>query len=243
MAEQAAQSDAQPIRVTLIDDQAIVLAGVAALIGREPGLVVMATAASLAEGIELVSQQPPDVVVCDIQIGADSGFAILEAFPDRRPPIILLSSFEHPAYYSAAFEHGAAGYVLKGSVVDQLVDAIRIVAAGGSAFPVGTTPDPGQKARRPPPSGRELELIQQVVEGRSNDEVAARLGISAKTVDSHLRSLFDRYGVRSRTHLALHAVSEGWVRAAGASGSRGGDRSGGRWVAEGAVARQPRRNP
>jgi DNA-binding NarL/FixJ family response regulator len=123
----------------------------------------------------------------------------------------LLSSFEHPAYYQAALKRGAAGYLLKTGLIEHLGDAIRAVAAGQIAFPAHVVRGGGQVGGRPP-SRRELEVIHLVAEGASNDEIPARLRISPKTVDSHLRALFDRYGVVSRTGLAMHAVGEGWLR-------------------------------
>ncbi len=202
--------DRSAITVVVVDDQYIVLAGVAAVISTQPDLRVLGTAGDLATAVELIERTQPDVVLSDIQLGDESGLALLDHFPDARPPIILLSAFEHASYYQTALERGAAGYVLKSALVDQLTGAIRTVAGGGLAFPAHAVH--GRRSGVKPPSRRELGVIQLVAHGASNDEIAQRLGISAKTVDSHLRVLFDRYGAVSRTELAMRAVAEGWLR-------------------------------
>lgn len=203
------------ISVVVVDDQQIVLAGVAAVIGAEEDVQVVGTAADLASALALIELTKPDVVLCDVQLGGESGLGLLDHVRPGGPAVLLLSAFEHPSYYQIALEHGASGYVAKAALVDQLVDAIRTVAGGGIVFPAHALRSRHGSARSP--SRRELEVILHVAEGASNDEIGARLGISAKTVDSHLRSLFDRYGLVSRTDLAMHAVAEGWIRTAGQS--------------------------
>jgi DNA-binding NarL/FixJ family response regulator len=101
---------------------------------------------------------------------------------------------------------GASGFVLKTAPISELLDAIRRAAAGGMAF--GIRPGRGTEARL---SGRELDVVRLVVDGRSNDEIGVRLGIGAKTVESHLRRLFERLDVASRTELATRALREGWL--------------------------------
>jgi len=96
------------------------------------------------------------------------------------------------------------GYVLKTAPIDELLSAIRRAAEGKLSFDLR----PGERA---PMSAREREVVAAVVEGLSNDEVAARLGISPKTVESHLRRLFERIGVASRTELATRALRDGWL--------------------------------
>jgi DNA-binding NarL/FixJ family response regulator len=219
---------ASSIGVALVDDQAIVLAGVAALIEREPNMHLTGTASDIETAIALIEQTKPDVVISDVQIGEQSGLTLLDHFPDGRPPIILLSSFEHPMYYQSALERGAAGYILKAGVVEQLIEAIGTVAAGGISFPAHALRGGRHGAGRRP-SRRELDVVHLVAEGASNEEIGGELGISPKTVDSHLRALFDRYGVLSRTELAMLAVSEGWLRARGGdAATRSGRRQ--RWI-------------
>ena len=116
-----------------------------------------------------------------------------------------MTAYDYPQYAEAALRLGAAGLVLKTAPMAELVEAIRRAAAGGLSF-----------ARRPGAGAvhlteRELDVVRLLVEGRSNDEIGAALGIGAKTVETHLGRLFERLGVASRTELATRAVREGWL--------------------------------
>jgi DNA-binding NarL/FixJ family response regulator len=123
--------------------------------------------------------------------------------------VVILSAFDYPQYVDAALRLGAAGYILKTDPFPNLVSAIRKVAAGGMAYSV--RPAPGGSRRL---SLRELEVVGLVVDGRSNDEIGAQLGISEKTVESHLTRIYERVQVAGRTELAARAVREGWIEPA-----------------------------
>jgi DNA-binding NarL/FixJ family response regulator len=152
----------------------------------------------------------PDVVISDVQLAGEAeGLRLLEAVEPGGPAVLLLSSFDQPPLIRTAFERGAAGYLLKTSEVSEILDAIRTVAGGGTAFSASMLRTIRSAPRRP--SDREIEVLTLVCGGASNDEVGARLGVTEKTVESHLRRLFDRYGVLSRTELAVLALREGWV--------------------------------
>ncbi len=198
------------IRLVIVDDHPLVAAGLGALLGTEPDIEVIGYASTVESGLALIAERRPDVVVCDIQIGDRSGFVLLEAFAGGPAAFVMFSSHDHPAYHKAAFEGGAFGFVLKDGSSAQLLEGIRAAAAGRMTFSIETL----RTVRRdvPLPSERELEIIGLVAQGQSNDEIARDLSIRPKTVESHLRSLFDRHGLASRTELALHAVQQGWIR-------------------------------
>jgi DNA-binding NarL/FixJ family response regulator len=122
-----------------------------------------------------------------------------------------LSGFRQASLVRAAVDRGAAGYLDKGAEVSTILDAIRTVAAGGTVFRASDLAAAREAPRRP--SARELDVIARVVAGSTNAEVGAQLGLSEKTVETHLHRLFDRYGLLSRTELAVLAVSEGWAPA------------------------------
>lgn len=196
------QGDA--IRVVIVDDHPVVREGTAALLAAQPGLAVVGTAASLDEAAGLLDPERVDVVLLDVRLGTQSGLGLLQGRPPR-PAIVVLTAYDYPQYAEAAFRLGAAGFVLKTAPVVELLAAIRVAAEGGLAY----ARRPSRTA--PPLSPRELEVVRLVVEGRSNDEIAASLGITAKTVETHLRRVFDRYGAQSRTELATRALREGWL--------------------------------
>ena len=200
-----------PIRVAIVDDHPVVLHGTAALLGAQPGIEIAGTAGSLDEARTLLETTDADVLLLDIRLGTQSGLNLLTADapadPDRpRPAIIVLTAYDYPQYAEAALRLGAAGFVLKTAPMTELLDAIRRAAGGGMAF--GVRPRPSDRARL---SRRELEGVALVGEGRSNDEVGAALGIGAKTVETHLARLFERFSIASRTELATRALREGWL--------------------------------
>ena len=208
---------AQPIRVVLVDDHPAIVAAVGDAVRSAPDLVLAGTARSLDDARHLLSvTSDVDVLVTDVQLAGEAeGLRLLDAVGPDGPAVLLLSSFDQPPLVRTAFERGAAGYVLKTSEVPEILDAIRTVAGGGTAFSAAMLRAIRSAPRRP--SDREIEVLTLVCGGASNDEIGARLGVSEKTVESHLRRLFDRYGVLSRTELAVLALREGWVAESGRS--------------------------
>jgi DNA-binding NarL/FixJ family response regulator len=204
------------IRVAIVDDHPVVRQGIGALLGSHPDLAVVGAAGTVDEAIDLLAREAIDVLLLDIRLGADSGLRFLDAAAGARlasddparpatPAVVVLSAYDYPQYAEAALRLGAAGYVVKSAPLEELVDAIRRAAAGGMAFGVR----PGRS--RPRVSPRELDVVRLVVEGRSNDEIGAELGIGVKTVETHLRRMFERFTVASRTELAARALREGWL--------------------------------
>jgi DNA-binding NarL/FixJ family response regulator len=202
----------KPIRVAIVDDHPVVREGTAALLSAVEGLAIAGTAGSLAEATPLLDPATVDVLLLDIRLGTTSGLTLLGADSEcALPAIVVLTAYDYPQYVAAAMRLGASGFVLKTAPIADLVDAIRRVAAGGLAFGVRPSGKP------PTFSARELDVIRLVVEGCSNDEIAAALGITAKTVEAHLRRLFERLGLISRTELATRALREGWLEVPPAS--------------------------
>lgn len=202
------------IRLVLVDDHPVVLDALARRLGEgpdDPGLAVVGAARDVATAVARIEATDPDVVVCDIQLdGVDGGLTLLDRLAGReRPAVLMLTAFDAPSLVRAAFERGAAGYLPKTTELDAVVAAIRTVAGGGTAYPARMLRALRSAPRRP--SDRELEVIALLVAGASNGEIAGRLGLSEKTVESHLRRLFGRYGVLSRTELAVLAIREGWL--------------------------------
>jgi DNA-binding NarL/FixJ family response regulator len=198
------------IRVAIVDDHPVVRDGTAALLAAQDGLEIVGTAGSIDEAAALIANTGVDVLLLDIRLGTDSGLRLLTDArtdePDQpKPAIVVLTAYDYPQYAEAALRLGAAGFVLKTAPLAELLDAIRRAAAGGLAFGVRPRPIAANL------SARELEVVRLVVEGRSNDEIGVALGIGSKTVETHLRRLFERFGASSRTELATRALREGWL--------------------------------
>lgn len=202
------------IRLVVVDDHpAIATAiGAAASAQERPAMELVGQAASARDAIELIARLQPDVVLCDIWIdGAAAGLDVLRARADRGGArFVILSAFDQPSFLRAAIDAGAVGYLSKAADVGQIIEAVVAAANGETRFDEALVRTARDAPR--PPSQREVEAIRLIADGASNDEVATALGISVKTVESHLRRLFARYGLMSRTELAMLAVRQGWLR-------------------------------
>lgn len=200
------------INILLLEDESLVRRGLAGLLSDQEGLHVAAAVASVDDLLGVLDGAVGvDVIVADVMIGSEpAGLSMLDSINSRpnRPPVLLLSSFDEPWMYSTAVRGGALGYVLKGASLEELTSAIRSVAAGVAVFPAAALRN--RFASRLP-SPREREIMLLVAEGFGNGEIGGRLGIKEKTVESHLTRLFARYGVGSRTELALLASKQGWI--------------------------------
>jgi DNA-binding NarL/FixJ family response regulator len=198
------------IRLALVDDHPIVLSGLDAAIGTIPGLEVVARGINLAEARSILGRTDIDVMLLDVRLPDGNGIELLTA-PERgeRPAIIFLSSFRNRQYVAAAIRFGAQGFLLKSTPLPELVDAISRVANGGSTF--------SAEQLREAQNGfvsltvREREILGLMLEGKSNDEIAVRLGVSRKTVEVHLTRLYGRFGAMGRVELALRVDHEGWL--------------------------------
>jgi DNA-binding NarL/FixJ family response regulator len=202
------------IRLAVVDDHPAIVAALEAAIRDRADIELVGSTTNAAGALDLVERTSPDVVVCDLWLdGEPAGLDVLAALTaaERRgvPRVVVLSGFDQPSFLRAAFEGGAAGYLSKASPVEEIVEAILAVARGETRFPAVTLRALRDAPRRP--SAREMGAIRLLARGASNDEIAVGLGISIKTVESHLRRLFGRYGVLSRTELAMLAVREGWL--------------------------------
>ena len=195
------------IRVAVVDDHPLVREGTAALIDRQPDMEIAGVAASLEELEPILRDGAVEVLLLDLRLGEQSGFDLLRSAHAPMPAVVVVTSYDYPQYADAALRLGAAGFVVKTAPTAELLDAIRRAATGGLHF--GVRPGRGVAL-----SERERQVLRCVVDGASNDEIGARLGISSRTAESHLRRLFERHGVASRTELAARALREGWLEEA-----------------------------
>ena len=203
------------IRLGVVDDHPAIAEAIARRAETAGDIEVASVARSAADGAVLLRSPDLDVVILDLDLGdGPSGLELLSAAsPAGRPAVIVVSAVRTPSLVRAAVELGASGYLVKTADVDEILLAARTVVAGGTWYRAADLQASATAPR--PPSGRELGVLDCVVGGLTNDEVGLRLGLSVKTVESHLRRLFDRYGVASRTELAVLALREGWVGSGG----------------------------
>jgi DNA-binding NarL/FixJ family response regulator len=198
------------IRLLIVEDHAAVAEGLVALVRDEPDIELVGSASGPSEASVLIESGLPDIVLCDVMLGGSrAGLDLLADWPGGKPAFIMFSAYAYPDYYVTALERGAAGYLLKMARIEEVMAAIRTVAAGGKAFPVEAIRAARSARHRPTP--RQAEIIALVAAGRTNDEIASSLFIHVKTVEGQLRRLFDRYDVTNRTELVMVAEREGWI--------------------------------
>lgn len=215
------------IRVLLVDDQALFREGMATLLGLNSELEIVGEAADGAQAVAACARLRPDVVLMDLRMpgldGVEATRRIRQDWPAAR--VLVLTTFEEDAEVFAAIRAGAAGYLLKASPSDKLIEAIRTVAAGESALQPSVAakllsefnrlaPQPARKAPAPLPeplSGRELAVLQCLGDGLSNKEIAVRLGLAEGTVKNHMSNVLGKLGALDRTQAALRARELGLI--------------------------------
>jgi DNA-binding NarL/FixJ family response regulator len=201
-------TDARPdrkIRVGIVDDHPVLRDGISALLRAEPDLEVTATGGNITDAAALLASPEIDVLLLDVRLGSQSGLhALARSEGERHPAVVVLTAYAYPQYAEAALRLGASAFALKNGPISDLVAAIRSAAAGGMSFSL-------RPAAPLALTGRELDVVRLLVEGRSNDEIGAALHISPKTVESQLRRIFERFAIASRTELATRALREGWL--------------------------------
>lgn len=201
------------IRVLCVDDHWIVRQGIAALIAEEPDMEVVGAAATGEEAEVLFRKCRPDVVLMDLQLPGQSGLDTIRAIRGKAPDarIIVLTMYQGEEDIFRALREGAATYLLKDSLFDDLANLIRDVYAGAVRLPPEVEARLEERRTHKSPSARELEVIELIAKGMRNKEIAAHLGISEETVIVHIRHLFSKLGVQDRTAALGVAVRRGLI--------------------------------
>jgi len=207
--------------VLVVDDQELFRRGLTMLLAVEPGLEVVGEAGDGVEGAALAESAAPDVVLLDVRMPKKSGIeaclSIKEAVPSAK--IIMLTVSDEEADLYEAVKSGASGYLLKDSSIEEVAQAIRVVAEGQSLISPSMAIkliDEFKQMSKPERStgpalrltDRELEVLRQVAQGHSNKEIAALLFISENTVKNHVRNMLEKLQLHSRMEAVMYAVRE-----------------------------------
>lgn len=201
------------IRIIVIDDQAVVRQGFVSLINTVHDMTVVAEGTNGQQAVELYREHRPDIVLMDLRMpvmgGVEAIKAIKREFPAAR--LIVLTTFDGDEDIYRSLQAGAQGYLLKDMFFEELEDAIRTVRAGGRRIPGVVAERLAERVGGSDLTARELEVLGQIVRGRSNKEIAAAFRISEATVKSHINSILSKLGVADRTQAATTALQRGIV--------------------------------
>lgn len=212
------------ISVCLVDDQTLVRQGVRSLLDLADDISVVAECADGGQAVALVPELKPDVMLLDLRMPDMSGIEVLQALTAREalPPTVILTTFDDDQLVLAGLKAGARGYLLKDVSLEQLVEAVRTVAEGGSLVSPAVTQrllagvdriqNQFTSLEQPDPlTGRETEILRLLAGGYSNKEIANSLHVAEGTVKNHVSNILSKLGVRDRTRAVLKALELGIV--------------------------------
>lgn len=208
------------VRVAIVDDHPIVRQGLAALIDRTPGMAVCSQSASVEDGMASIGRERPDVAIIDLALGSESGLSLVRALnaslPDVR--ILILSMHDEVLYADRALAAGAHGYLMKQAAQRDVLAAIRCVASGRTyvspemherilARISGRAGDPGDRPAVAPLTERERAVFALVGQGFETREIAQRLSVSVKTIETYYAHIKEKLGLRSGHEMVRVAAS------------------------------------
>ena len=214
MPAEAVAAPAAKSSVLLVDDHALLRTGVANIINQEPDLRVVAEAGNGVEAIEAYERYHPDVTLLDLRMPVMEGVEAVRLIRERDPRarVIVLTTYDTDEEISRALKAGAKAYVLKDISADDLINCIREVLAGKTYLAPAAAAKLAEGVTRVRLTPRELATLQLMADGKANKEIASALGISERTVKTHLGHLFEKLGVTSRTEAIGVATRRGLVR-------------------------------
>jgi DNA-binding NarL/FixJ family response regulator len=211
---QRARSRTDKISVLVADDHVTVLEGLVAIIGRQPDMQVLAAASNGREAVDLWMKHRPDVTLLDLRMPMLDGVGAIREIRQREfsARIVVLTTFDTDTDLSTAVKAGAKGYLLKDATRDELLACIRKVHSGETFIPPSLVTKLTAGLSAESLTDRELEVLTLLARGQSNKEISANLSISDSTLKSHLRNIFTKLNVLSRTEAIAAASRQGLVK-------------------------------
>lgn len=201
------------IRVMSVDDHPLLREGLAALINHQPGMILVAQAATAQEGIAQFRKHKPDVTLMDLRLPDNSGIeamiAIRAEFPEAR--IIILSTFEGDVEIQRALEAGARGYILKSMPPQELIEVILQVHAGKKRIPSQIATRLAEHLSDEALTEREVQVLSQIAGGNRNRDIAGKLFITEETVKVHIKHIMDKLGASDRTEAVAIGLRRGII--------------------------------
>lgn len=206
-------NEPQPVRILVVDDHPVVREGLLALLERRAHLRVVGEAASGEEALEAHRRLAPDVTLMDLKLPGISGVEAIRRLREESAGarVIVLTTYDGEDDIFRAFEAGARAYLLKSASADELAEAIRVVHSGGRRVPPAVAVRLAEHVSTSRLTAREREVLQLVTQGRSNRDIAARLGVTYGTVKGYVHSVFLKLGAVDRVQAVTTALRQGLV--------------------------------
>ncbi len=206
-------TNTKPVRLLCVDDHRIVREGIALILSREPDITVVATAATADEAVAEFKKHLPDITLMDLRLGGRSGIDAIREIRQEYPAarIVVLTMYQGDEDIHRALSAGAATYLLKDALSDDLIRVVREVHAGGHPMAPDVRARLDQRAAHPTLTPREIQVLQLVSQGKRNKEIAAILGLSEDTVPVHVKNIFAKLRVNERTAAVNVALRRGII--------------------------------
>ncbi len=206
-----------PIRILIVDDHPVVLAGLTSMLGTQSGMEVAGSASGGEEALEMLRFTPADLLLLDLRMPGMNGIDTLHALKRAKISIrvIILTSFETDEDIYRAVQAGAQGYLLKDAPQSDMIDAIRAVHAGKRYFPRHIAARLAERMMRTNLTARELEVLNMLARGLTNKQIGRALDISDNTVRNHVNSIIEKLEVSDRTEAATTAIHRGIIEVNG----------------------------
>ena len=202
-----------PIRILIVDDHPVVLAGLTSMLGTQAGIEVAGSASSGEEALQMLQTKSADLLLLDLRMPGMSGIETLHAMKRAKISVrvIILTSFETDEDIYRAVQAGAQGYLLKGAPQSDMIDAIRAVHSGKRYFPRQIAARLAERMMRTNLTSRELEVLKMLATGLTNKQIGSALDISDNTVRNHVNSIIEKLEVCDRTEAATTAIHRGII--------------------------------
>jgi len=209
----AISNESAPLRILIVDDHPMMREGLALVLETSGKMAVVGHAGDGVEAVQMFAELQPDITLMDLQMPKLNGVEAIASIRSQAPKarIIVLTTYAGDTRALRALKAGASGFLLKNSVRKDLLEAIQVVCSGRRYLPPGVATEIAVHAVDEPLTGREIEILRLIAQGKANKEIAHQIAVAEETVKAHLKSIFAKLDVADRTHAVTLAVKRGII--------------------------------